>query len=455
MTTDRDREGMSVSAHGADNAQLGVLGAGQQHNYFGSSDNHDVTVVIAHESDQIAVQVGIAKRVSVEVTNHTRHTKRLSLRVNGLPRGIATLDERDMELPPENTQRRTLTVLCTAIAPEAGPRSLVVVAVDSGSGLQWPSLPKTVAIPPRPDVRVVLAGQDDVADAGTYPARVEVWNAGNTRIEGTITARKQADALTPQAAFPGGHGDTVGFACAPGESDQPPVALTFPSQGWRRRHWEVWFQLTVEREDVADTDHQFWIEQQGRLSELWLAAHRWNATRASSVRRGALLSGLAVVLVVLTVFALIATLPTDKEANADNPATSAPNTDRAAPDLYQPLPCAPGHWMAFLGTTVGKQADAEAQLTFDHETARLNYLLTNRDKLKLKFQVIAPGTTYKVRASKMADVCPNTKGYVDHPSPDRRFVWLEPFVGSEDEAKQLCIDIGKPYDYDCLPRPAS
>ena len=153
----------------------------------------------------------------------------------------------------------------------------------------------------------------------------------------------------------------------------------------------------------------------------------------------------------VAVFALVATLPADEEANAGNLVTSAPTTHRAAPDIYRPLPCAPGRWVVFLATTVGKQSDEEALLTFGHETARLKYVLTHREKLP-PFKLIAPGATYIVRASKMADVCPSTKGgYVEHPNSDRRFVWLEPFVGSKSEAKQLCIDIGKPYDYDCLP----
>jgi hypothetical protein len=454
---DPRQEHMSVNAEGADNARMGVLGQGQQWNIFGGTDNHDVVVVIEHERDEIAVEIDTPTRLSVEITNHTGHVKHLSLRANGVPSGIATLDRTEVVVRPGETSWVRLTLRCTATTPKAGRRPLQVVAVEQGSGMQWPSSAKTIAIPSRPDVRLALAGPENVTVAGTYPARVQVSNFGNTMVEGHVRSYEQRSTgtLTPGMSFPGGRGRAAEFHGTPGESAELGLQLTFPTQGWRRRRWEMLFQLTVDRDDVPDTYHRFEVEQQGRLAELWLAILQKHDLRAGVLRRSALVSGLAVVLVVVTVFALIAGLPPDEREAGSRPTTSTAEErlsgGLAVPDIYRPLPCAPGQWIVFLGTMVGKHSDDEARFVFAHETARLEWVLEHETD---RFEYIVPGSTFTVRASGMDDVCPDTKEYVGEASADRRFVWLEPFVRSEAEATQVCVDIGKPLKYDCLPWPA-
>lgn len=448
---DPDEEPRSVTAKGAGNAQMGVLGQGQQWNLFGGADNHDVVVVIEYEHDVVELQIDADKRLSVEVTNHTGNKKQLSLRANGLPQGIATLDPVKVVVGPDETRWVTLTLRCTATTPMAGSRSLLVVAVDLDSGIQWPSNARMLAIPSKPEVRLTLSGPEGVALAGAYPARIQVSNLGNTMLEGRVRYYRQGSKgiLAPEMSFSRSQGDAVGFHSTSGESTEIDLNLTFPTQGWRRRHWEMSFQMTVDHDDVSDSYHRFRVTQQGRLAELWLAVLQNNAVRAGVLRRST-----PIVLVVVAVFVLVTVLlpgeRNDADRRASPPAAEVPVAKRTTPDIpYDPLPCTPGRWVVYLSTMVGPRSDDEARFVLAHETDRLRSVLKNETK---RFEYIVPGSRYTVHASTMDDVCPDT--YVHVESADRRFVWLEPFLKSEAEAKQVCVDIGKPLDYDCLPWPA-
>jgi hypothetical protein len=452
---------MSVNAEGTGNAQMGVLGQGQQWNVFGGADNHDVTVVIAHEHNEIAVRIGTDKRLSVEIINHGLRPRRLSLRVDGFPREVAIIHTTTAALAPGEATRTTVTLRCDSMTPEAGERPLRVVATDLDSdGLSWRSDAKRILIPPRPDVRLALVGPENVVAAGRYHAQVDLRNLGNTRVAGSVRFFDQTDKniRSPEMSFPGGHhnGHVTRFETAPGESAPLSLELMFPTQGWRRRRWEMSFQLSVERDDTSDTDHRFWVEQQGRLADLANAvtntfdAARGGDPRSVTLRRGALLSGLAVAFVVAAVFGLVAILSPRPQVGTGQPAGStaveipleeAPPASAAPPDIYSAMPCVQGGWVIFLGAIAGEDSDTDAQFVFEHETARLGS--------------IAPDSPYTVHASTMDGVCAKALDYVGTDSPDRRFIWLAPLVSSKAEAKQVCVDLGKPLTYDCLPWPTT
>lgn len=241
--------------------------------------------------------------------------------------------------------------------------------------------------------------------------------------------------------------------------------MTFPTQTWCQRRWSMSFRLTVDRDDMSDTHHQFWVDQQGRLAELWLAVLQKDQMRGRP-RRGALLAGLAVVLVVVAVFAIIASLPSHEREAIGGAASSgvensipdagaarkqpAASKEMASPS-YSELPCGKRQWIVFLGSMEGGGSDGRAGYVYEYETERLEWVVENyADRF-----TYMPSSPFKVMASTIDDVCPdlNAAGYTDT-DMNRRFVWLYPLVESKAAAQQVCEEIGKPMAYDCLPVPA-
>lgn len=51
----------------------------------------------------------------------------------------------------------------------------------------------------------------------------------------------------------------------------------------------------------------------------------------------------------------------------------------------------------------------------------------------------------------LGTLCDLARQDVGDDRADRRFVWLYPFVESRAAAQKVCVDLGKPLAYDCLP----
>lgn len=400
--------------------------------------DHDIDLVISHESKEIPVAPGEDERFYLHVTNQSSRPRWLVFRVDGAP-GITVLSEDSIdpvEVVPGTPRRLTLVVRCGDVEPMAGPYQLRVLAAEAetepGQRTWWRSDPRTIMVRSRPVLRVRLEQPGKrVSDAGDYPSCVRVWNKGNTGLAGEVRVTPEEGG--PTLTFPDGASFTLEHLQ---DHVDIPVIVTIPTQEWNDRSWEIPADVVMKRDDVDRTDVSLDIAQFGFRSDLgeWVGSKREWA-------HGVLVVWAAVLFVLgLVAGRLLTPTPSiDEPVKAAVPQTIPLSVENATPPsepAYEPVPCDAGTSVVLLKSMKADEASRYAKSFVELESARLAAILQPQ---------------YKIYASKREQLCPRMLG-TDTPAEYTVFVWLGPVPSTD--APKVCETIGKPKRHDCYPIPA-
>jgi hypothetical protein len=460
MTAPDDRDQArptSVTVTGSDNSQVPVLVHGTQYNHIGQRDNDDIVIVISHEDLEVPIRPDRTQTLSVQITNHGRGRRTVSLAVEGVPYTVGRVDPSSVTVSPNEEKSARMLLTGTAAQPRAGTPTVRVRGRNVGDeDITWQSNIWKISVAARPRLRIAgfAPPAKQVSAPGIYQVTIMLANDGNTQLAGSIRVGPAGLASDRWADGKHPNGGAT-FDLAPGPRETIMVDVNFPCRPLQDRRWQLTVTAEADRADVDTVERQVEIRQRGLLTELGGIMARW-CQRPTTMPRGALVGALSAVLLVGAWAGIVlqpsngtatsqATLSPTTTASASTaavlPQTRTSTTNAANAIASPPMPCDQGTTIVFLGAITGPDTATAVQYVMKYEKNRSKYVKAE--------------SAYPIHATTYDGLCPAIKvnPYAKGTSPSWWFVWYGPIPASG--AATICRQLDKPNPWDCRPIPAA
>jgi hypothetical protein len=439
----------------------GIIATGDNPTIVVTAGTSDLGLTVRYERDEIAF--GRENRYYLEINNRTSSPKRLTIKLEGVPDALIRFEPNNTAtFVDEGAVARTLILQCAPTDLMAGSVPLRVVIKDEETGLvRLASEPITLRVPAWPSVDSQLLPPGHVFTAGTYGARLQLANTGNTAVYGTIRSAEVSDEEIDALDATRINLDESGFDLPWGGQQEILLHVDVPSPGVFDRKWAISLEFHIHNHGQGDVQsirrYEFmqlglWSIVQWQLAEAAQRVAVWGKQRRG-VRQGWLAIGGVLLLVagLLTGRATSATSSTtmpQAQAATASATTSIPMSSPVLPPSngepkYSVMPCVGGRSIVFLSAMKEQDVHDHGAWLQSFESQRLAYLAGSDPSLN----------GYAIQASQRDQVCPMAfKGKYRAAEDYVAFLWTGPVPSAD--APGLCAKLQKG-QYDCVPAATS